>query len=132
MGNLTIKEKQYIYNSFKNNADINELTKNFNLTEDEILEIIEEMEENKDSEQNTDNIQDVENKPVAKHKIKNSIIMPIILSVRFVIDCVMVSVPLYRNSFTNSAKESSLTLSIRWAILVSGDSPRKPFWKSIA
>lgn len=78
MGNLTIKEKQYIYNSFKNNADINELTKNFNLTEDEILEIIEEMEENKDSEQNTDNIQEVENKPEAKYKIKNSIIMPII------------------------------------------------------
>ena len=36
------------------------------------------MEENKDSEQNTDNIQEVENKPEAKYKIKNSIIMPII------------------------------------------------------
>ena len=80
---ITEEQKNYIYNAYLNNKDFSEISNDFNLDEETIISIIAEMEEKKDSEQNTDsseNVQEVENKTESepKHKIKNSIIMPII------------------------------------------------------
>lgn len=74
---ITEEQKKYIYNSYLNNIDISELAKDFNLTEDKILEIVEEMEEknnNVDSEEKIDEIKGIPQ----KYKIKNSLIIPLI------------------------------------------------------